>query len=58
MSPEASLRIWMPAIHAGMTNAGFSSFVGERKIMNHFLVVRRGKNGESPLSTVKISELQ
>jgi len=35
---EASLRIWMPAIHAGMTNSGFSSFVCERKLMNHFVV--------------------
>src|SRR5215467_6020990 len=35
MSPEASLRIWMPAIHAGMTNAGFSCSVGERNLMNH-----------------------
>src|SRR5262245_7996280 len=24
MSPEASTRIWMPAIHAGMTTSGFS----------------------------------
>jgi hypothetical protein len=29
----------MPAIHAGMTNAAFSSSVGERTIMNHFLVI-------------------
>ena len=28
----------MPAIHAGMTNSLFSCFVGERKIMNHFVV--------------------
>jgi hypothetical protein len=28
----------MPAIHAGMTNSGFSSFVPERKLMNHFVV--------------------
>ena len=27
---------WIPAIHAGMTNAAFSFSVGERKIMNHF----------------------
>jgi hypothetical protein len=39
MSPEASLRAWMPAIHAGMTNAAFSSSVGERTIMNQFLVI-------------------
>jgi hypothetical protein len=32
------LRIWMPAIHAGMTNSLFSCFVGERKIMNHFVM--------------------
>jgi len=37
MSPEASLRIWMPAIHAGMTNAGSSCSVGERKLINHFV---------------------
>jgi hypothetical protein len=38
MSPEASLRAWMPAIHAGMTNSGFSFFVCERKLMNYFVV--------------------
>jgi hypothetical protein len=50
------LRAWMPAIHAGMTEAAdgqklrrtvavawweippFSSSVGERKLMNHFVV--------------------
>ena len=33
------LRTWMPAIHAGMTKLSiFISFVGERKIMNHFVV--------------------
>jgi hypothetical protein len=33
------LRIWMPAIHAGMTRSIFIFiFVGERKIMNHFVV--------------------
>ena len=31
------LRTWMPAIHAGMTSSLFSCFVGERKIMNHFV---------------------
>ena len=31
---NTSLRIWMPAIHAGMTK----SPVGEHKIMNHFVV--------------------
>jgi hypothetical protein len=36
MSPEASLRAWIPAIHAGMTkNLHFSFFVAERKIRNH-----------------------
>ena len=28
----------MPAIHAGMTNAAFSSFICERKLMDHFVV--------------------
>jgi hypothetical protein len=28
----------MPANHAGMTNSAFSSSLGERKIMNHFVV--------------------
>src|SRR5215472_19280879 len=37
MFPEASLRVWMPAIHAGMTKFAFFS-VGERKIMDHFAV--------------------
>jgi hypothetical protein len=37
MFPEASLRTWMPAIHAGKTNA-FLCSVGERKLMNHFVV--------------------
>jgi hypothetical protein len=30
------LRIWMPAIHAGMTRSVFSSSAGERKLMEHF----------------------
>jgi hypothetical protein len=30
---------WMPAIHAGMTKILFSCSVGDRKIMNHFVVV-------------------
>ena len=34
MSPEASLRTWMPAIHAGMTKISISFSVGERKLMN------------------------
>jgi hypothetical protein len=29
---------WMPAIHPGMTKILFSFSVGERKIMNHFVV--------------------
>ena len=33
MSPEASLRAWMPAIHAGMTVISILFFVTERKIM-------------------------
>jgi hypothetical protein len=37
-SRQASLRIWMPAIHAGMTNGGFSSFVSERELMQHVAV--------------------
>jgi hypothetical protein len=32
------LRTWMPAIHAGMTKFAFSFSVGERKIMEHFVV--------------------
>ena len=43
------LRAWMPAIHAGMTETAdgrrrssdvppFSSSVGERKLMNHFVI--------------------
>ena len=31
------LATWMPAIHAGMTNA-FLCSVAERKLMNHFVV--------------------
>jgi hypothetical protein len=38
MSPDAILRTWMPAIHAGMTKLSISRSVGERKIMNHFVV--------------------
>ena len=35
----ASLRIWMPAIYAGMTkNPRFHVLWGERKVMNHFVV--------------------
>ena len=34
---ETSMHTWMPAIHAGMTSSGLSS-VGERKLMNHFVV--------------------
>jgi hypothetical protein len=35
----ASCETWMPAIHAGMTKLSTFSFsVGERKIMNHFVV--------------------
>jgi hypothetical protein len=36
--PEASLRTWMPAIHAGMTKSAFSFSVGERKLMKHSFV--------------------
>src|SRR5262245_42975720 len=39
MSPEASLRAWMPAIHAGMTASDFSLSMGECKLMNHFVEV-------------------
>jgi hypothetical protein len=31
-------RPWMPAIHASMTKFEVSFSVGERKIMNHFVV--------------------
>jgi hypothetical protein len=36
MSPDASVRTWMPAIHAGMTKSPFSFSLGERKLMKHF----------------------
>jgi hypothetical protein len=36
---ERILRTWIPAIHAGMTKSSFSFSVGDRKIMNHFVVV-------------------
>jgi len=42
MFPEASLRTWMPAIHAGKTKLAFSFSVGERKIMERFVVNDRG----------------
>jgi hypothetical protein len=32
------LRIWMPAIHAGMTMLFIFMLWGERNIMNHFVV--------------------
>jgi hypothetical protein len=32
------MQTWMPAIHAGMTNAAFSSSVDKRKLMKHFVV--------------------
>ena len=32
-SPEASMQTWMPAIHASMTNAIFSSSVPEPRRM-------------------------
>ena len=38
MFPEGSLRAWMPAIHAGTTESAFSFSMGERKVMNHFVV--------------------
>jgi hypothetical protein len=31
-------RSWMPALHAGTTKSSFSCSVGERKLMNHFVV--------------------
>ena len=36
--PEASMRTWMPAIHASMTIICIFSFVSKRKIMNRFAV--------------------
>jgi len=42
MFPEASLRIWMPAIHAGMTRSVFSFSAGERNLMTHFVVQALG----------------
>ena len=39
MFPDASLQTWMPAIHAGMTKICIFCSVGERKIMNHFVVI-------------------
>jgi hypothetical protein len=38
MFPDASLRTWIPAIHAGMTKSAFSFSVGERKLVKHFVV--------------------
>jgi len=38
MFPEASLRTWMSAIHAGITESAFSCSAGERKLMEHFVV--------------------
>ena len=38
MSPDASIRTWIPAIHPGMTEIRFSASVGERKLMNHFVL--------------------
>jgi len=35
--PEASLRIWMPAIHARMTKSAFSFSLGERRIVTYFV---------------------
>jgi len=34
------LRTWMPAIHAGMTTFAFLFSVGERKIMEGFVVLQ------------------
>jgi hypothetical protein len=36
--PDASVQIWMPAIHAGMTKICIFMFYGERKVMNNFVV--------------------
>jgi hypothetical protein len=33
------MQTWMPAIHGGMTNAAFSSSVGERKFMRRFVEI-------------------
>ena len=40
VSSDASLQTWMPAIHAAHDHEDlvFSCSVGERKIMNHFVV--------------------
>jgi hypothetical protein len=35
---NASLRGWMPAIHAGMTESAFSFSTGERTLMKHFVL--------------------
>ena len=51
---------WMPAIHAGMTELTFSSSVGERKIMNHFVVkclFRFGSFGALPAAYAADSSL-
>src|SRR5215470_5423789 len=37
-SSEASLRTWIPAIHAGMTKFEFFILLGECRIMKHFVV--------------------
>src|ERR1700740_320667 len=49
MFPEASLRTWMPAIHAGMTKFVFSFSVDERKVMNHFVGESLNMNGIFPI---------
>jgi len=36
---NTSMGTGMPVIHASMTNAGFSSFVCERKFMKYFVEV-------------------
>ena len=41
------LRTWMSAIHAGMTKISISCFVGERKIMKHFVVNQNVQHTES-----------
>jgi hypothetical protein len=38
MAPVASVRTWMPAIHAGMTENCFSYSMGKRKIIAQFVV--------------------
>jgi hypothetical protein len=53
MSPEASLRTWMPAIHAGMTKICIFHVLWPSVIMNHFV-----QRTERMMRTHNISNLR